>query len=130
MTKKKCEEFFFRQDLLFLIAQLIYIWNHNVFADLIKIMVIFPQVSDMTPLLLYILFFFFLRATVSSYLITSLHSAILNHGTSVHYMKMCIMQVVSNANNEKRIRLAFEDNGKTGKNSCKKCYLKILLKHC
>lgn len=130
MTKKKCKEFFFRQDLLFLISQLIYIWNHNVFADLIKIMVIFPQVSDMTPLLLYILFFFFLRATVSSYLITSLHSAILNHGTSVHYMKMCIMQVVSNANNEKRIRLAFEDNGKTGKNSCKKCYLKILLKHC
>lgn len=129
-------EFFFRRDLLFSIVQLIYIWNHSVFADLIKIMVIFPQVCDMTPLLLFICFHFFFgfvcswRGTVSSYLITSLHSAILNHGTSVHYMKMCIMQVVSNAKNEKRIRLAFEDNGKTGKNSCKKCYLKILLKHC
>lgn len=34
------------------------------------------------------------------------------------------MQVVSNANNEKRIRLAIEDNGITGKYSCKKCFLK------
>lgn len=99
--------FFFRRDLLFSIVQLIYIWNHSVFADLIIIIVSFPQVIDTTPLLLFICFLFFFgfvcswRGTVSSYLITSLHSAILNHGTSVHYMKMCIMQVVSNANNEK-----------------------------
>lgn len=41
---------------------------------------------------------------------------------------MCIMQVVSNANNEERIRLAFEDNGKTGKNNCKKMLFENLTK--
>lgn len=71
-------------------------------------MVIFPKVSDMAPLFLFIIFFG--GGAVSSYSITSQHSATLNHGTSVHCMKMYIMQAFSNANNEKSVRLAIEDN--------------------
>lgn len=77
-------------------------------------MVIFPKVSDMAPLFLFIIFFLG-GGAVSSYSITSQHSATLNHGTSVHCMKMYIMQAFSNANNEESVRLAIEDNDITGR---------------
>lgn len=56
----------FRQDLLFLIVQLIYIKYRNFLADLMKIMVTFPQVSDMAHLLL---FYFFLGGWVGGVIV-------------------------------------------------------------